>query len=384
MSLENQMNLPPHLQKKVDEAAKEAVERMEIEYELRNNPVYQKFFSRFNPSDVEEFIKDYSSRKVCWVNWGRDFYQQKEDQQLKYLLLSENCLWQIQQKKLFNLQCQWRAEKIKLQGISVTADFRYWEYHIKRSSFLPPITQWEFELYMDYLQSDESEIDPWENDALFEWQDYNRFVKEAKTTGNPDEVILPLWYSYYDNRMGTGSLMALPDVRGEKEDGYIKLYNEYLGKTNPEKLTGVINPWKREDYLSAWEPKQVEEFIRTFEDKEVLKYYHFYHEKSNKQMDAADEWAQEAFEELREVDEPIPIRAGTDWREALIEAWEEYRNKEIVKLLPLVYDEYLQKQNLGISYFKEENPALAEQVKEWKSAVIKGRELAGEAPDLNF
>ncbi|NNM95471.1 MAG: hypothetical protein HKL88_08420 [Bacteroidia bacterium] len=378
------MNLPPHLQKKVDEAAKEAEERMEIEYDLRNNPLYKNFFSRYNPADVEEFIKDYASRKVSWMSWGRNFYQQKEDQQLRNLFLAENCLWQIQQKKLFNLQCQWRAEKIKLRGISSTADFRYWEYHIKRCSFLPPITQWEFELFMDFMLSGENEIDPWENDGMFEWQDYGKFVKEAKLSDNRNDLVLPLWYAYFDNRMGTGSLMLLPDLRGEKEEKYIRLYNENRNKTAGEKEASGSNPLKRDDYLSAWEPKQVEEFISLFEDKLILKYYHFYHDKSNKPMDAADELAQEAFDELREVDEPVSIRAGSDWRESLIDAWEEYRNKQIVKLLPLVYDEYLHKQNLGISYQKEENPALAAQVREWKAIIIKGREIAGEASDMDF
>lgn len=382
--MKEQINLPPHLQKKVDEAAREAEERMEIEYDLRNNPAYKKFFSRFEPDNIEEFIKDYSSRKISWINWGKSFYQQREDQQLQYLLLAELCLWQIQQKKLFNLQCQWRAEKIKLQGVTVTPDFQYWQFHIRHCHFLPPITQWEFELYMDYMQSGESEIDPWECDNRFEWQDYKRITEESKHPEKQDENIFPYWYSYFDSKMGTGSLMDLPDIRGQKEERYIRLYHEHIAKNKPLGISGMVEPWDNKNFLSAWEPKIVEEFIRTYENKQILKYYLFYHERSIKNMDSTDELAQEAFEDLREADEPVSIRSGNDWREALIETWEDYRNKQIVKLLPLVYDEYLQKHNLGITYEKEETPALVEHAEEWKNAIIKGRELAGEPPDLNF
>ena len=205
--MDNQVNLPPHLKQEVDEAAREAAARMEIEFDLRNNPMYKNFFAAYPPPDVEEFIKAYSSRKVTWINWGKYYYEHNEDQQLRFLNLAESCLWQIQQKKLFNLQCQWRAEKIKLPGVTNSLDFRCWEFNIKHCSFLPAVTQWEFDLYMDYIRSNESEIDPCENDFDFEWQDFTGFVNEYNRGEKPEESTLPLWYRYYDTRMGTDLLM---------------------------------------------------------------------------------------------------------------------------------------------------------------------------------
>jgi len=76
-------------------------------------------------------------------------------------------------------------------------------------------------------------------------------------------------------------------------------------------------------------------------------------------MEFADELAEMAFKELRELSEEIPIKSADDWREALIDAWEEYKRKQILKLLPLVYEDYLQKQELGISYQAEETKEIA-------------------------
>jgi len=381
--MDNKENLPAHLRQEVDEAEREAIARMEIEYELRNSAQYKKFFAAYPPDDIEEFIKAYARRKVTWVNWGKFYYEHNEDHQLRFYNLAETCLWQIQQKKLFNLQCQWRGEKVKIPGITNTMDFRYWEYNIKYCSFLPPIAQEEFDLYIEYFQGDESEIDPAETDYDFEWQDYLRFAEEFNSNKDEDEMALPLWCRFYDNRMGTDYLMGLADLRGEKESKYLKLYYEHMNKTMPEERSDAVSLKRGEDYLSAYNPVLVEKFVRAFEDKQIVKYYLSY-EKSHKPMEFADELAEMAFKELREVSDIVAIKSNGDWREALIDAWEEYRSKQILKLLPLVYEDYLQKQSFGISYEIEDNTEIEEQLQEWKTAIIKGREMSGEKPDFNF
>jgi hypothetical protein len=385
MDKENKENLPAHLRQEVDDAEREAVARMEIEYELRNNQQYKEFFATYPPDDVEEFIKSYARRKVTWVNWGKFYYEHNEDHQLRFYNQAQNCLWQIQQKKLFNLQCQWRAEKIKIPGVNTTMDFRYWEYNIKSCSFLPTITQWEFDLYMEYFQSDDSEVDPTETDYDFEWQDYIRFVEDyARAKEKEDEdMIMPLWYRFYDNRMGTDSLMTLEDIRGEKESKYLKLYYDHINKTIPDERADILAIKRGEDYLSAYNPTLVEKFVRKYEDKQVVKYYLSY-EKSHKPMEFADELAEMAFKELKEISDVVSVKASSDWREALIDAWEEYRRVQILKLLPLVYDDYLQKQNLGISYEVEDNTEIDSELNEWRNAILKGREMNGETPDYNF
>jgi len=384
MENENKENLPEHLRQEVDEAEKEAIARMEIEYELRHNERYKEFFATYHPDDIEEFIKAYARRKVTWINWGKYYYEHNEDHQLRFYNMAQNCLWQIQQKKLFNLQCQWRAEKIKIPGITTTMDFRYWEYNIKQCNFVSPITQWEFDLYMEYLQSPDAEIDPAEADYEFEWQDYLRFTEEYNSAKEGEELIIPLWYQFYDNRMGTDKLMNMNDMRGEKESKYLKLYYEHINKnTTDEKSDSAASKKESNEYLSVYNPTIIEKFVRKYEDKDILKYFLSY-EKSHKPMDFADELAEMAFKELKEISDVVPVRSSGDWRDALIEAWEEYRRKQILRLLPLVYEDYLQKHELGISYENEESVEINEELEEWKNAIVKGRELSGESQDLNF
>jgi hypothetical protein len=380
---DNKDQLPAHLKQEVDEAEKEAVARMEIEYELRNSHKYKDFFSAYHPDDVEEFIKNYARRKVSWINWGRYFYEHNEDRELRFYNLTSDCLWQIQQKKLFNLQCQWRAERIKIPGIVTTIDFRYWEYNIRQCNFVSPISQWECELYLEYLHSEDSEIDPKANDLEFEWQDFLRFTEEFHKNTESEEFVIPLWYKFYDERLGTGSLMALPDIRGEKESRYLKSYYNHVNSDKTIQKPRLFGNEGDDNYLSVYNPDVIEKFVSMYENKETLRYFLSY-EKSRHLSDVEDELAEVAFKELRELKDTIPVHASSNWKMAIIDAWEDYKRKQVIKLIPLVYENYLQKQELGISYETEVNAGLKEETEEWKYAILKGRELASEPPDFNF
>lgn len=41
---------------------------------------------------------------------------------------------------------------------------------------------------------------------------------------------MPDWYEFYDERMGTGALLLLPDIRGKKENYYIDLFWDWKNK----------------------------------------------------------------------------------------------------------------------------------------------------------
>src|SRR6202012_6051370 len=124
-----------------------------------------------------------------------------------------------------------------------------------------------------------------------------------------------------DTRMGTDKLMNMNDLRGEKESKYLKLYYDHISKTTAEEKSETT-PTKKDtaEYLSVYNPTIIEKFVRSYEDRDILKYFLSY-EKSHKPMDFADELAEMAFKELKEISEVIPVRASSDWREALIEAW---------------------------------------------------------------
>ena len=109
--------LPQHVQEKFDEEIKAELIRQQTEDELKSNPAMQEYFSAFNEQSVEGFIRNYARKKAIYITQGPAIINNKEQEDLKFKFLAEDALWTIQQKKLFNLQCQWRAEQIKLKSI---------------------------------------------------------------------------------------------------------------------------------------------------------------------------------------------------------------------------------------------------------------------------
>lgn len=78
----------------------------EVEEDLKNNPRYKDFYENYSPYSIKSFIESYKSGKANWVMWGENFTEMEQKKILKYTNLADKMLWEIQQKKLFNLQCQ--------------------------------------------------------------------------------------------------------------------------------------------------------------------------------------------------------------------------------------------------------------------------------------
>ena len=88
---------------------------------------------------MESFKKLYADKKAYALLYG-DLYERIENKMaLKYKEMAEEHIWRIQQRKLFDLQCRWRAEEIKLDGVELTVDFRIWEKKIDECPFITPI-----------------------------------------------------------------------------------------------------------------------------------------------------------------------------------------------------------------------------------------------------
>jgi hypothetical protein len=82
------------------------------ETHLRTHPDYQAYFEKFDAQSVEKFIVEYAKTKYQ-IFQRTDTYKEKyEAYQMRYLSQADDYIDMILQKKLFNLQCQWRAERI--------------------------------------------------------------------------------------------------------------------------------------------------------------------------------------------------------------------------------------------------------------------------------
>ena len=89
----------------------------QIVHEMKTEERFVNYFKQFESSEVESFIKNYARQKILWYDLAENLKNWKDSKQDKWLKACFKALIQIQQKKLFNAQCLWRAEKTKLEGV---------------------------------------------------------------------------------------------------------------------------------------------------------------------------------------------------------------------------------------------------------------------------
>lgn len=232
-------------------------------HELQTNPAYQPHFAGYTPTSVAAFIEQYALRKVGYVFDGPQRAKYFEAGSTEVQERAQTRLWDIQQKKLFDLQCRWRAGLFQHPDLHVTDQFDYWGRHPDRCPFLPPITPEELALYLDYLNQPDCPEGNWGRSRRTPlWQDYHHLRSEYY----PDELALlppdshvftasennfddddlddldedddddfdekekdaapayPAWYRFYDQHHGTGHLRHLPNVRGLRQQHYQHLH----------------------------------------------------------------------------------------------------------------------------------------------------------------
>ncbi|MBI4931226.1 MAG: hypothetical protein HY841_10725 [Bacteroidetes bacterium] len=371
------------LEKEKQKEKEEAKMKLEIEADLRTNPRYKPFFEKFNSRSVEDFIGDYPADKIRWLEHGSWMFERDEKHKLHYYTKAEHCFFEIQQKKLFDLQCKWRAEQIKLDGVEICYDFDYWEHHIHNCPFLPAVTMEEVEIYIQYLHSNNVEMDEWFGGFLdTQWQDYENIKEEYQQ--DEDTFYMPEWYDFHNSRTGMGILLTLPNIRGEKEDFYLNLHHKPGMEKSKEREAAKSEDEKKPSLRSHGET--LEEFISQFEARHVRNCYNAYHHKGRKYIDDDDE-LKEAIETLLNAEKEITISFGMDWREAILETAKRYDADVIAELLPRAHEEYLQKTELG--FITEDMEAEPHPSKDstrgiWMENILHGRELNAEPRNLNF
>ena len=203
-----------------------------FQQELLNNEEFLKYTDGFQggKDKVEDFVRRYAQLKTQWLEWGPRYTEWQENEDLNWVNDAFERLKEIQQKKLFDLQCHWRAEQIEIAEIECAEEFLFWEHHVLNCPFLEPVEMEEVELYQQYLSSNNFEF---EQGWLDRWQDYNQ-IKLAEKTGNANRNF-PDWYDFHNGRTGKGIYLTLPDIRGEKEEFYLSIWREDFHKEADKK-----------------------------------------------------------------------------------------------------------------------------------------------------
>ena len=371
-----------------------------ITEELTNGKKYKKYFEKYNPISVKSFIESYARRKAGWLEWGPNHLQREINEKLKYKEIASSLIWEIQQKKLFNLQCHWRAKEIELPGIEVSWDFLKWEQKIKTCPYIEPITQQEFDLYKSYMTSDSYAP----RHFMSAWQAYDFYRTEYLNGEGESMMPTPAWYIYYDTMMGTGNLFMLPNHKGEQEQfylGLVKKAEDEKAKKSKKKKTAkdqlpaiikAINPNFDGKPPIIPDFKTKEEFIKKFEDKTLLKYFRAMEKEDDNWMEeqALDDCLELFSFEMEDDHKDIVFKNPDDLKESLFRAAADFELRRINDHLDIAYEEYRMKIDNGIS-FEESNDlmefadnAFNSIIKFIKDQILQGRELNGEPRDFNY
>ncbi len=380
----------PFLQERADEEQAQARQVDDFIDDLRANPLYRPWLEQFHPDSIPDFIRHYALEKVRVLRYGDNSTRWLQERITQYTDAAYERLWDIQRKKLFDLQCRWRAEQATVPGIDVSAEFEDWSSNsfIYRCPFLEPITPDEFELYCQFVATTADFEDDVEGNDYADWQNYEEFKNEHQdqTDGG---LTMPEWYHFHNARCGTAVLMSLPDVRGTKEERYMevarKAFQAKREKARAEDAAArAANPPDPRPRLGyAEQEARSLEFAERFETGKVKRLFAA-HYQANKNHNVSG--LEEALETLENAHEDlIAIEAHPDWRQAVIQAAANYRRQRLLEALPVVYDEYLTRQSLGITH-----PPLTDYestfraAKFFKKQILKGRRLLGEPEDFSY
>ncbi len=400
----NDNNVPHEMDKRdmfFEELKKEFVK------EMKESKVNKDFFSKYKSTEVDAFILDYSDYKVRLARSYDTYLYEVKYKDLKWKTEAANVFNYIKQKQLFNLQLQWRAEEIKIEGILTCQDFEFWENNINDCYFLPEISDYEVKLLKDYLLS--VDYTPEAPFSFFSWQDYDMFFTSNFLNFNNE---YPNWYQFYDERLGTGKFTQLPNIRGHKERHYIAakfIKEHHLANLKKQKQLNDPNyvepppPLKR---LHWADPVIIEEFVNLFEsDPHIVELFRIQrkqhknyssrfnsdykkHEIFN-ENDITDDVVKEIIDKLDDIEEPVAMPDEFEWREAIIKCYDSFYSKKIESFIDTIYEEYQMYKDIGIKGSKTKEQLLKELAKDkyvskQRKIILKGRKYLNEPLDFNF
>ena len=355
----------------------------QIRKEIAENVAMQAYFKKFSQQEVDSFLSSYVNYKKIWLQYAGNFINDQEEAPIRWVNKASEHLAIIQQKKLFDIQCLWCAEKMELPGVVICADFRVWEHDILNCPFLEPISREDIDLYAQYLLIENPETAyGWSGDE--NWQDHDEII-EAYNTDNENRNF-PEWYDFYNGRRGTAVYMTLPDIRGQKEAVYEDIARKQQReerKKDPDYVEP--KPFDPSRLLSYYDANQRDWFIKTFETKQVQELYSAW-EWKNRNRDIEEE-LEYYLDVLTNADEPVPMPANYNWQDAIKQAANSFVNKKTAEALPEAWEQYLMKRQMNIAFSSESehmHQTSLQMKKFYEELILKGRKLSGEPEDFNF
>lgn len=376
--------------KKKQKAADENMKKVEEDTKnwLATNKEVQSYFTGFGKYWADDFISRYPAMKAMFTRYGNELGDQPEKNLIAYMNTAGNRLMDVQLKKLFDVICQWDARLLELDDVVCSYDFMHWQDDIANCPFITPLTNEEVQLYLKFINTDDFEKEPYISLSC-----YTSYRSDDEQYDR-----MPAWFLFENIHTGNNKYLTLPMLRTEKEHLYRVLWRrEEDEKIEKKYQSGELQRYVADDrpQISIHTYRDVEQFIMRYENKDTLlafrKYYAYFTDQliRDNAEDEHDGWltekVQDIIHHLTGVKEKIPIEAGVDWREALIEAYKAYETRKIKEAITYAYSDYKMKQELKI-----DNPARGKQsdyvelAKNVRNQILRGRELNGEPKDFDY
>lgn len=343
--------------------------------DLMTNPAYKEFFSKFEAYSIREFCWEYAKHKVDLIDSARYYGDPAIDTKEYWLNKhTEDIYYIILQKKLFNLQLLWRAGKIDIPEIQISFDFMVWNDYLLSCPFIEPVTANEISVMKRFLMDDNFSD---EVGFLIGWQDYDALTQKNE---EDDYDYMPPWYEFYDQQMGTGSLLLLPNLRGEKEKEYQEIYWKWKHKQPPDPIIPVEPPAPVLWHLFARDDNYVA-FMEQFENDYLCKLQQARMDNGARPEKPYDiEELRAAVWDIDESDTPVYFDSHIPWHEAMMKAARIVKNTRISEKLDSVWEFHNMEREMNLLPKVDITQDRSYQItrKLYWDRIQKGRELSGE------
>ena len=358
--------------------------------EAKQSPKLKQYYSNYKKNSVSAFLLQYAERKAYLIENYEIFVNHFDKiKEITFREKSEEMFDLIRQKKLFNLQLEWRAEKVKIPEIKASCDFDFWQDHIKSCHFVPLITLDDVEAMKQFLNDENycMQSDP----EYYPWQSTDELLEKNE---NGEFEYYPDWYQFYDERMGTTSLLLLPDIRGEKEEHYIDISRQFRNKKREEenKINPPVPYIPPPPSLMAGS-EELLEFAEQFEkDEHFIELFRIWDgqiQEIKKVDDRIEERQRLILDRLMISKHPVYMPSGYRWDEAIEQCHQQYFNQAICDDLDILFEEYVMQVGNG-TLPQEDSETLIQLYNEhygislWHPMILQGRELSDEPQDFNF
>ncbi|MEI6817808.1 MAG: hypothetical protein WCL14_14475, partial [Bacteroidota bacterium] len=201
-------------------------------------------------------------------------------------------------------------------------------------------------------------------------------------------------YRLYNTIKGAGTYLVLPTLKTDIERNYESNYRDFkINEHNEAIATGNKERPTRDDRpnIDAESHQMTLDFIKRFEDEEVLRKYRVYaHHEENDSKDAHQKYQEEKlawnFKNMLRENEPIPIDSNDDFREAIKISYKEFEKRKTIAAIETAYEDYLFRIENKMSFERDEEEI--DQAKDWirrtKEYLIEARVFAGCPADLDM